>query len=346
MTQTFLVTGGAGFVGEWVCNDLLRRGIRVRTLDIAPLEATAASSGIEHLQGDLRDAPLVRRAAAGVDVIVHAAAALPLWKPEEIRSINVDGTRILLEAAVALQVPRVVHVSTTAVYGMPGRGPLLETDPLEATDPYSESKIAAEEIARSFRDRLCIPILRPKLVLGPGRLGIFDLVFDWARRGKHIPVIGSGDNPYQMLHVDDLSAAIWLAASGPADKVGDTFNIAAAKYETVRQDFQTLLDHAGFGRSVVRLPEGPVKAALWMLECLGLSPLSSSVYRAAGKISCVSIDKANHGLGWSPSFSNADALVQSYDWYVRHFEEFLGKSGVTHRSPMRQGALAIVRAFF
>jgi nucleoside-diphosphate-sugar epimerase len=229
---------------------------------------------------------------------------------------------------------------------MPGRGPLLETDSLEATDDYSRSKIAAEEIARSFRDRLCVPVLRAKLVAGPGRLGIFDLIFDWARRGKHIPILGDGENLYQMVHVEDLTSAIWLAGTLPPEVAGDTFNIAAETFGTVREDFQALLDHAGFGRSVVRLPARSAAAVLWVLEHLGLSPLSRSVYGAAGKVSFVSIEKARRRLGWTPRYSNVDALVQSYDWYLAHFEEFQGKAGVTHRSPLKQGALAIVRAFF
>ncbi len=318
----------------------------MKSLDLQPPDPADAASGIEHVQGDIRDPALVRRAAAGADVVIHAAAALPLWKPGEIQTINVDGTRTVLEACAALKVPRLIHVSTTAVYGIPGRGPLVETDPLEATDDYSRSKIAAEEIATSFRDRLCVPVLRAKLVVGPGRLGIFDLIFDWARRGKHIPILGDGANLYQMVHVDDVSSAAWRAATLPPDVAGDTFNIAAERYGTVRQDFQALLDHAGFGRSVVGLPAGPVTAALWVLEHLGLSPLSRSIYGAAGKISFVSIEKAKRRLGWAPQHSNADALAQSYDWYVAHFEEFQGKAGVTHRSPLKQGALAIVRAFF
>lgn len=338
----FLVTGGAGFVGQAVCRLLLKQGARVRSLDLE----RDADAGVEAVQGDIRDPAAVRRAADGVGVIIHAAAALPLWKPAEIESINIQGTRTLLETAAALGIPRVVHVSTTAVYGIPDRGPILETDPLSATDIYSRSKINAEELACSFRDRLCIPILRAKLVAGPGRLGIFDVIFDWARRGKHIPILGRGENLYQMLHVEDLVDALLLAASAPAATAGDTYNIGAERFGTVRQDFQALLDHAGFGRSVVRLPEAPAAAALWILENLGISPLSKSVYGAAGKTSFVSIEKAKALLGWIPKRSNADALVESYDWYVKHHEEFQGRSGVTHRSPLKQGALALVRYFF
>lgn len=247
MTQTILVTGGAGFVGRSISGLLLGHSCRVRTVDLEPLEG---SSRVEHLQGDIRDAALMRRALEGADAVVHAAAALPLWNPREIHSVNVEGTSVVLQASAAVGIRRVVHISTTAVYGMPGRGPLVETDPLQATDAYSRrSKIAAEELARSFRDRLCVPILRAKLVVGPGRLGIFDVIFDWARRGKHIPILGPGNNPYQMLHVEDLSAAIRLAATLPPDIAGDTFNVAAERFGTVKEDLQAVLDHAGWRSS-------------------------------------------------------------------------------------------------
>ena len=250
MTATILVTGGAGFVGQTLCRELLRKSCRVTSLDLQAPEPALAASGVRYVQGDIRDAAAVRTAAEGADVVIHAPSSLPLWKPGEIQTINVDGTRTLFEACVARKIPRVVHISTTAVYGIPGRGPLVETDPLEATDIYSKSKIDAEAIAISFRDRICVPSLRAKLVVGPGRLGIFDLIFDWARRGKHIPILGDGANPYQMVHVDDVVSAAWLAATLPPETAGDTFNIAAEKYGTVRQDFQALLDHVGFGRSV------------------------------------------------------------------------------------------------
>jgi nucleoside-diphosphate-sugar epimerase len=342
LSESFLVTGGAGFVGRAVCRALLRQGVRVRSLDLE----RDVEAGVEAVAGDIRDAGAVRPAVRGVDAVIHAAAALPLWSPAEIESINVQGTRTVFEAAAAEGVPRVVHVSTTAVYGIPDRGPILETDPLSATDVYSRSKIDAEAVADSFRDRLCVPILRPKLVAGPGRLGIFDLIFDWARRGKHIPVLGRGENLYQMVHVEDVVEALLLAAAAPPGAAGDTFNVAAERFGTVRGDFQALLDHAGFGRSVVRLPEAPAAAALWILEHLGVSPLSKSVYGAAGKTSFVSIEKAKARLGWTPKRSNVDALVESYDWYVEHFEEFQGRAGVTHRSPLKQGVLAVVRYFF
>jgi nucleoside-diphosphate-sugar epimerase len=346
MGHTFLITGGAGFVGTNLARHLLKNGASVRTLDLAPCASEELGGRVHHIQGDLRDRARLRDATKGVDVVVHAGAALPLWAPEEIHSINVDGTAAVLETSAELGVRRVVMISTTAVYGMPDREDLSEEAPLAGVDPYARSKILAETVAAGFRRRLCVPILRAKLVVGPGRLGIFDVIFDWVARGKHVPIIGPGENRYQMLHVEDLSEAIWLASTRHAEVAGDTFNIAAAEFDTVCRDYQGLLDHAGFGRRVVALPSGALLPLLRTLSKLNLSPLSQDILNAAGKKSSVLIDKAGRLLAWTPRYSNLDALIAAYEWYVAHREEFRGKEGVTHRNSLNQGVLSIVRAFF
>lgn len=343
---TFLITGGAGFLGHNLARYLLKKGCEVRTIDLAPFDYEDLKNKVTHYQGDVRNKALVRKAAKGVDVIVHAAAGLPLWKDKEIRSVNIKGAKTVFEVAEEHKIKRVVHVSTTAVYGIPDHHPLYENDRLEGVGPYGESKLVAEKIAESYRKKMCVPILRPKSFIGAGRLGVFDVLFDWIRRGKNIPMVGRGNNLYQLLHVEDLNQAIWLAATKPARIANDTFNIGAEKYGTMKQDYQALLDHAGFGKRVIGTPAFLVIWTLRFFEKLGISPLYKWVYETADKDSFVSIDKAKKILGFRPKYSNVDALKETYDWYLKHYKEYQGKSGVTHRVPWKQGVLAIIRAFF
>ncbi len=342
----FLITGGAGFLGQSLARYLLRKGYGVVSVDIAPFDYPDIQSRVEHFQGDIRDKELLRRAARGVDVIVHAAAGLPLWKPEAIKSVNIEGTKAVLEVATELKIKRVVYISSTAVYGIPDHHPLYEHDKLEGVGPYGESKIEAEKICESYRNKLCVPILRPKSFIGEGRLGVFDILFDWIRRGKNIPIIGRGNNLYQLLHVEDLNEAILLASTRPAKVANETFNIGAEKYGTMRQDYQALLDYAGFGKKVIGTPSGPIIFCLKFFEMLGISPLYKWVYETADKDSFVSIGKAKKVLGWKPKRSNVDALIDSYKWYLKHYKEYEGKSGVTHRVPWKQGILSFFRMFF
>jgi len=229
----------------------------------------------------------------------------------------------------------------------PTHHPLLETDPLQGVGPYGEAKVLAEQVCEAYRRKgMCLPILRPKSFVGPERLGVFALLYEWARDGKHFPILGRGDNPYQLLDVEDLCQAIWLCATLPRETVNDTFNVGAKEFGAPRADFQAVLDCAGHGRRVISIPEGPTILALRVLERLGLSPLYQWIYETVGKESYVSIAKAEERLGFQPRYSNREALLRNYRWYVEHADRTDGVSGITHRVPWGQGLLRLAKAFF
>jgi nucleoside-diphosphate-sugar epimerase len=347
LSQSYLITGGAGFLGINLARYLLQRGHRVISLDIAPFDYPDVRGEVNAILGDIRDKMAVERAMKGVDIVVHAAAALPLHSPEEIFSTDLDGTRNVLEVASARGIDRVIHVSTTAVYGIPDHHPLLEDDDLVGVGPYGEAKVKAEQVCKGFRDKgMCVPILRPKSFIGPERLGVFSILYEWAKDGRGFPVLGRGDNPYQYLDVEDLCEVIWLCATMDRDTVNDTFNIGAKVFGTQRSDFQAVLDHAGFGKRVTALPEGPAIFVLRTLERFGLSPLYKWVYETVGKESFVSIEKAERVLNFTPRYSNKEALIRNYEWYLANLSNFENTSGVTHRAPWQQGALKIAKMFF
>ena len=290
MERTFLVTGGAGFLGINLVRYLLERGHAVRSLDLAPFDYPDCRDRVSAVTGDIRRRADVERAMEGVDVVVHAAAALPLYAPRDIWTTDVEGTRTVLEVALARGVDRVVHVSSTAVYGVPDHHPLTEEDRLHGVGPYGEAKVEAERVCVEFRGRgLCVPIVRPKSFIGPERLGVFALLYDWAKDGHNFPILGNGKNAYQLLDVEDLCDAIYLCLTADAAVANDTFNIGAAEFTTMREDFQAVLDRAGHGKRIIPLPAGPAIWTLRVLEALRLSPLYKWVYETAATDSFVSI---------------------------------------------------------
>ncbi|KPK48383.1 MAG: epimerase [Planctomycetes bacterium SM23_25] len=344
---TYLVTGGAGFLGINLVRALLARGHEVASLDVAPFDYADCKDRVRIVTGDIRDPAAVDEATRDAEVVVHCAAALPLYTRDDIFTTDVDGTHNVLEAARRAGARRVVHISSTAVYGIPDHHPIHEDDRLEGVGPYGEAKVRAEGVALEYREQgLCVPILRPKSFVGPERLGVFALLYDWAKDGKNFPIIGRGDNRYQLLDVEDLCDAIYLAATLDEAAVNDTFNVGAKEFQTFREDLQAVLDCAGFGKRVVPLPAGPVIAALKVLEFLGLSPLYQWVYETAGKDSFVSIEKAEAALGFAPRYSNRDALIRNYRWYLENVETFEGASGISHRVPWKQGILRAAKWFF
>lgn len=343
----FLITGGSGFLGINLIRYLQGKGDDIVSLDIVPFDYPDMNDKIVSITGDIRDKQAVDDAMKGIDAVVHTAAALPLYKPEEIFSTDIDGTKLLLDSALRAGVKRFIHISSTAVYGIPDHHPIKEDDKLDGVGPYGKSKIAAENECLQYREKgMCVPIIRPKSFVGPERLGVFDLLYDWAKDGRGFPMIGSGKNRYQLLDVEDLCEAIYACAVLDENKVNDTFNIGAKEYTTMKEDYQAVLDYAGFGKKIIGLPEKPIILTLRILEAMNLSPLYKWVYETASKDSFVSIEKAEKVLNYKPKYSNKDALVRNYKWYAEHFSEFQNKSGVSHRVPWKQGILRIAKMFF
>jgi nucleoside-diphosphate-sugar epimerase len=342
----FLITGGAGFLGINLCRYLKKRGHFVRSIDIADFDYPDKSQ-YDVINGDIRDRTAVRKAMNGIDVVVHAAAALPLYSKEEIYSTDITGSRIIIEEAYKAKVKRFIQISSTAVYGIPNHHPLYENDALIGVGPYGKAKIEAEKVCESFRKKkICISILRPKSFVGPERLGVFAIYYDWIRRGKNIPIVGMGNNRYQLLDVEDLCDAILACAVKPKEKANDTFNIGAKKFSTMKGDFGAVLKYAGHNKRIIGFPAKPLILLLRFLEALHLSPLYRWVYETAPMDSFVSIEKAEKLLGFSPKYSTKDALIRNYKWYLAHYLEFEGKSGVSHRVPWKQGILRFVSWFF
>ncbi len=340
-----MITGGSGFLGINLVRHFLSLGWDVTVLDRETFDYPEAER-IRIVLGDIRNPSDVSNALNNAEYVVHTAAALPLHSKGEIFSVDIDGTRNVLEQAKSSGVQRFVHISSTAVYGVPKRHPIYETDPLVGVGPYGIAKIEAERVAETFRDSMTVSILRPKSFIGPERLGVFALLYDWAMSGAHFPIPGKGRNLYQYLDVSDLCNAIELSLTIDKHLANDTFNIGAEQFGTFRDDFQHVLDLAGFGRRVVGLPAAPAIWALRILDKLGLSPLYPWVYETAVKDSFVSIEKAKKQLGFKPLFSNKDALERNFEWYKANRESFQGKSGKTHRVPWKQGALGLAKAVF
>lgn len=341
-----LITGGSGFLGYHIANDLAGRDLEFILYDIAPADLSEYPEGTVYEAGDIRDRARLDEviAAHRPDACVHGAAALPLWPPDEIQTVNVDGTENVLQACLDGGIKRVVQISSTAVYGVPEKHPLFETDPMIGVGPYGETKIAAERLCENWRHKgLEVCIIRPKTFIGTARLGVFQILYDWVESGCKIPVIGPGFNRYQLLEVGDLVEAIYLGLTKPAELANDTFNVGTKEFGTVREDVGALCDYAGSGSRVIGTWAPAVKLFLRIAELLHLSPLYKWVYGTADTDSFVSTEKIERELGWEPRFSNADALRRSYQWYLEHKDEIAGATGITHRVAWSQGILKVVK---
>jgi nucleoside-diphosphate-sugar epimerase len=131
-----------------------------------------------------------------------------------------------------------------------------------------------------------------------------------------------------------------------AKVVNDTFNIGAKNFTTMKEDYQAVLDYAGHHKNIIGFPAAPAIWALRILEFLHLSPLYKWVYETACEDSFVSIEKAEKVLGYAPKYSNKDALVRNFKWYMDNLSKFKYTSGISHRVPWKQGILSVLKLFF
>jgi nucleoside-diphosphate-sugar epimerase len=336
-----LVTGGSGFLGNLIARRLLARGEKVRILDL--WEEPARPSEIEYVQCDICDRDGVLAAMQGVDIVHHNVALVPLTKAgAKFWQVNVEGTRIAAEAAVQNGVKAFVHMSSSALYGIPDRCPITSETPLHPVEIYGRGKLAGEQAVREVCERAGLPlvVIRPRTILGEGRLGIFQILFEWIQEGRNVYVIGDGNIPFQFVHAHDLMDFYLLALD--AGKPG-VYNVGTPHFGTLRADLEELIKYAGTASRVKSLPQGLTIRSLQVLDWLGLSPLAPWHYLTYHKPFHFDVTPLQ-AMGWKPRYANAEMFHESYDWFRANRDQLLAsKAASAHRSPVKEGVLRILK---
>ena len=339
---TALVTGGSGYFGSLLVHRLAATGYTVRILDLN--DDSDRPDGAQLVQGDIRDRDVVRAAVSGVDVVFNNVAQVPLAKDLELlRTVNVDGTALLLDECRRQSVGKVVHTSSSAVFGVPRHNPVLPTTVPSPVEAYGHAKLAAEwACLDAVRSGLDVTIVRPRTILGHGRLGIFGILFEWVADGADVFVLGHGDNRYQFVHADDLAEVCILAGAkaGPA-----VFNAGTDRFGTMRETLTSLCEHANTGAHVRSLPSGPAALGMKAAAALHLAPFAPYHWLMYSKSLWFDIDHVRDALGWVPRYSNAEMMADSYDWFLANRAAATGDGAGRshHRISSKQGVLKVVK---
>lgn len=338
--RTILVTGGSGYFGEVLAGQALARGDRVRILDLNAPSANAAN--LEYFPGDVRDRDALFKAFADVDVVFHNVAQVPLARDKALfQSVNVVGTANVLLAARDAGVRKIVHTSSSAIFGIPESNPVTEETPGRPLEAYGRAKLEAEMLCRdAVAAGLDVTIVRPRTILGHGRLGIMAVLFEFVADGASVFVLGPGNNRYQFVHAEDLADACLRAADHPGAGV---YNIGTADFGTMRETLQALVDHAGTGSEVRSLPVGPARAGMRLLAELGQAPFAPYHWLLYSESLWFDTTRARNELGWQSRHSNAQMIIESYEWFLAHRSELGAASGSHHQSPVRPGLLRLLK---
>ena len=340
-TNQVLITGGSGYFGALLRDRLKERGRVVRVFDVSDADDRGGDVGF--VQGDIRDEAKVREACTGCGEIYHCVAQVPLAKDRHLfESVNIQGTENLLKSALATGARKVIYVSSSAVFGAPKNNPVTEQTTPSPAEAYGRAKLEGETLCAKYAQLgLDVSVIRPRTIMGHGRLGIFQILFEWIRTGYNVPVFGKGDNVYQFVHADDLAEACILAAGRAG---GATYNCGTDRFNTMREVLEHLCAHAKTGSKVRSVPMAPAVGLMNLTSALGLSPLGPYHALMYGRSMYFDITKAKTELRWQPRFSNNEMFVDSYEWYLKNREMILQSHGASHhRSAVKQGVLGIIK---
>ncbi len=320
-----LVTGATGFTGKALVRRMLDAGHSVVALDHQEGYKTAELRdwGAELVLGSVTDRATVRRCVAGVDIVHHVAAAFrELAVPRShYHEVNVEGTRIVLEEALAAGARKFVYCSTCGVHGDVANPPAGENAPIRPADYYQQTKYDAEPIVTSFADRgLPVTILRPAAIFGPGDPGRFYLIFRQLARGW-FPMLGDGQVLYHSLYIDNFLDAFERAMADGVG-VGQAYLIADEYPVTVEDLVRRAAAAMGVEPRFRRLPVWPVVLAGHVVETLcrplriepPIHPRRVDWYR---QTRAFRIDKARRELGYVPKVSLDEGLRRACAWYRR-----------------------------
>lgn len=343
MAATHLVTGGSGFLGNLIARRLLARGERVRILDL--WEDPSRPREIEFVACDIRDRAGVAKAMAGVDVVHHNVALVPLTKSgNKFWDVNVNGSRIAAEEAARAKVRAFIHMSSSALYGVPTKCPITNDTPLEPIEIYGRGKKAGEEAVREVLEPAGVPliVIRPRTILGEGRLGIFQILFEWIQEGRNVYVIGSGNVGFQFVHAHDLMDFYMLALDAGRPGI---YNVGTDRFGTLREALETLVKFAGTPTRVKSLPEWLTINSLRFADWLRLSPLAPWHYLTYHKAFYFDVQPLLE-LGWKPGYSNDEMFRESYEWFRANYDRLKAeKAGSAHRKPVKEALLKVVKWF-
>ena len=312
-----VVTGGAGALGSALVKLLLEGGCPdVRVVDLHPcsgMEKCVRSFPIDIREDDfhtpLADAKTVFHLAECRDRSQHANAKsrIPFF------SVNVDGTRRLLDAADANGIERFVFVSSALVYGIPQQLPLREDHPTVPTGPYGQSKLEAEKYVEvAHRRQLDTAIVRPGRIVGPGHVDVVTRVFDGVLGNKPIVLMGDGYNRYELTAAFDVANLVFRAGLARGHAV---YNASSANVPTMREWIARVIEQAGSRSRIIGFP-GSFKLALRLLEKAHTSLLHRDRYEMSHLDYYLNATRAREELGWTPRYSSLDAILGAFRWYT------------------------------
>jgi dTDP-glucose 4,6-dehydratase len=313
-----LITGSSGYLGVNMAGAALEKGHSVVGLDIKPSGISHAS--FKEVTGDITDLQVVKQAAAGCEAVFHLAAALAQFERDEkhMHEVNVRGTENILAAALEHNARKFMYTSSVEVYGINVPVPCTEDAPIAPICQYGRDKVESEKLCREYLAKgLDITIFRPPTINGPGQNEPFLVSqMEGISQGKATLLPGGGKTRLQMVDVDDVSSAIFLALDNPRSK-GLAMNLGSDNVPTLRAMAEALYRHAGKPPKFIVINASVARAVVSMLSALHLSPIEPQHLEIALRDYVFDNSLARETLGWKPVKDDIQSSIAAYDYQLK-----------------------------
>ncbi len=315
-----LVTGGSGFFGGVLKRRLLNEGFAVTNIDL--VQDPDTDPMLTSMQGDIRDAALLERLFAEhqFQAVFHCAAMLAHDVTDEqmLWTSNVDGTRLLAEAAITAAVNKFIFISSNCLWGENLGRPVSEDEPPAPVEIYGRSKLQGERVLAELdrqHPELQVVTLRSPTIIDEGRLGLLAILFEFIEDNKKVWVVGSGDSVYQFIFAQDLATAcIQCLEYSPSN----LFHIGSDDVPTMRGMYESVIRAAASRSRVASLPKAPTIAAMKLAHRLGISPLGPYHYRMIAESFVFDTARIKRELGWRPTLTNEQMMLRAFEYYRRN----------------------------
>ena len=342
-----LVTGGSGFFGGVLKRRLLAEGFVVTNIDLVRDE-DAGAEGLTSVQGDVRDAELLARVFGEhtFEGVFHCAAMLAHDVKDDtlLWTSNVDGTRLVAEAALAAGVTHMVNISSNCLWAEGFGRPVTEADVPAPVELYGRSKLQAEkELAAIVEKRpdFKVVTLRCPTIIDSGRLGLLAILFEFIEDGKKVWVVGDGSSRYQFIYAQDLATACLLCLSYEESNL---FHIGSDDVPTMRGMYESVIRAAGSKARVASLPRTPTIAMMQLAHRLKVSPLGPYHYRMIAESFVFDTSRIRRELGWVPTLTNEEMMLRAFSYYSENRKAIHARTDVSaHSKAAPMGVIRLLK---
>ena len=341
--KKYLITGGAGFFGSILKDDLIKNGNFVFSIDLQKDDFT--HSNFKSIQGDIRNKELLNEVSREYkfDAIFHCAALLAheVKDKNDLWTSNVDGTRNIVDFAIKNECKKIIFISSNCLWGKNFDKNVTEEEKPEPVEIYGRSKLEGEKILIDNKDKVNSIIFRSPTIIDEGRLGLLSLLFEFIDDNKKIPIVGNGENKYQFIYAKDMIQAMKMSLEHDKTEI---FNIGSDNVKTFNEVYKYVIKKANSKSKLFHFPKLFMVLCMKVCYLLHISPLGPYQYKMISSSFVFDTSKIKSILNFKPTLTNEEMMYKAYKYYSENRKEIENRTNVSaHKKNSRMGVIRILK---